>query len=138
METSTAVLLDEQPAPLDTSAAVQPGEQTVPVDPSFAMQQSEPAAPDAAAADPQSQTAVSVADAAAGQASAQAADEAAQQSAASSEAPAPSSPSVHTEQNEFSAGVKDFNTAFDFVQQGLAHLGAAAKEELVTLARKYL
>ncbi|MBA2814616.1 hypothetical protein [Candidatus Pantoea persica] len=79
-------------------------------------------------------------DTAVGQASERAADDAAQpqQPAASSEAPAPSSPSVHTEQNEFSAGVKDFNTAFDFVQQGLAHLGAAAKEELFTLAGKYL
>lgn len=35
-------------------------------------------------------------------------------------------------------GVKDFEAAFTFVEQGIAQLGEAAKEELKALAQKYL
>jgi len=35
-------------------------------------------------------------------------------------------------------GVKDFEAAFTFVEQGVAQLGEAAKEELKALAQKYL
>lgn len=34
--------------------------------------------------------------------------------------------------------VKDFEAAFNFVEQGIAQLGEAAKEELKALAIKYL
>ncbi|WP_205954228.1 hypothetical protein [Pantoea stewartii] len=34
--------------------------------------------------------------------------------------------------------VKDFDAAFNFVEQGVAQLGEAAKEELKALAMKYL
>jgi hypothetical protein len=34
--------------------------------------------------------------------------------------------------------VKDFEAAFNFVEQGIAQLGEAAKEELKALAMKYL
>ncbi|MGP2449039.1 hypothetical protein ACTUSR_08025 [Pantoea stewartii subsp. indologenes] len=34
--------------------------------------------------------------------------------------------------------VKDFDAAFNFVEQGIAQLGEAAKEELKALAMKYL
>lgn len=36
------------------------------------------------------------------------------------------------------AGVKDFEAAFTFVEQGIAQLGEAAKDELKALAQKYL
>ncbi|WP_277966714.1 hypothetical protein [Pantoea trifolii] len=36
------------------------------------------------------------------------------------------------------AGVKDFEAAFSFVEQGVAQLGIAAKDELKALAQKYL
>lgn len=36
------------------------------------------------------------------------------------------------------AGVKDFEAAFTFVEQGVAQLGVAAKDELKALAQKYL
>lgn len=36
------------------------------------------------------------------------------------------------------AGVADFETALSFVESGIAHLGEAAKDELVALAKKYL
>jgi len=36
------------------------------------------------------------------------------------------------------AGVNDFEQAFDFVEQGIARLGQAAKDELKLLAKKYL
>lgn len=39
---------------------------------------------------------------------------------------------------EVKTGVKDFETAFTFVEQGVAQLGAAAKDELKALAKKYL
>ncbi|MBZ6385134.1 MAG UNVERIFIED_CONTAM: hypothetical protein MIL04_03225 [Klebsiella aerogenes] len=35
-------------------------------------------------------------------------------------------------------GVKDFEAAFNFVEQGVAQLGEAAKDELKALAQKYL
>lgn len=35
-------------------------------------------------------------------------------------------------------GVKDFEAAFTFVEQGVAQLGIAAKDELKALAQKYL
>ena len=81
-----------------------------------------------------------MADAAAGQTSSQT-DNAAVQAAApaaASTAQASAQPAAKTEQDDFSAGVKDFNAAFDFVQQGIERLGAAARKELFELARKYL
>lgn len=39
---------------------------------------------------------------------------------------------------DISAGVKDFVQAFSFVEQGVVRLGAAAKDELIALAKKYL
>ncbi|PLR40729.1 hypothetical protein CYR55_05465 [Chimaeribacter californicus] len=39
---------------------------------------------------------------------------------------------------EVKTGVKDFEAAFSFVEQGVAQLGAAAKDELKALAQKYL
>lgn len=35
-------------------------------------------------------------------------------------------------------GVKDFEAAFTFVEQGIAQLGEAAKDDLKALAQKYL
>lgn len=35
-------------------------------------------------------------------------------------------------------GVKDFEAAFNFVEQGIAQLGEAAKDDLKALALKYL
>lgn len=35
-------------------------------------------------------------------------------------------------------GVKDFEAAFNFVEQGIARLGEAAKDDLKALALKYL
>ena len=43
--------------------------------------------------------------------------------------------SVH---DAVTAGVNDFEQAFDFVEQGIARLGQAAKDELKLLAKKYL
>ena len=86
-----------------------------------------------------------MADAAAQQASAPAVSAAVQETApvadSGSAAPAvPSStqPAGNEEQSDFRAGVKDFGAAFDFVQQGIEHLGTAARKELFELARKYL
>ncbi|WP_313677128.1 hypothetical protein [Pantoea vagans] len=39
---------------------------------------------------------------------------------------------------EVKTGVKDFEAAFTFVEQGIAQLGEAAKDELKALAQKYL
>jgi len=39
---------------------------------------------------------------------------------------------------EVKTGVKDFEAAFSFVEQGVAQLGDAAKDELKALAQKYL
>lgn len=39
---------------------------------------------------------------------------------------------------EAKTGVKDFEAAFNFVEQGIAQLGEAAKGELKALAQKYL
>jgi len=39
---------------------------------------------------------------------------------------------------EVKTGVKDFEAAFTFVEQGVAQLGEAAKDELKALAQKYL
>lgn len=39
---------------------------------------------------------------------------------------------------EVKIGVKDFEAAFTFVEQGVAQLGEAAKHELKALAQKYL
>ncbi len=39
---------------------------------------------------------------------------------------------------EASAGVKDFEAAWEFVETGVAKLGEAAKDELKSLAKKYL
>ncbi len=40
--------------------------------------------------------------------------------------------------DEASAGVKDFEAAWEFVETGVAKLGEAAKDELKALAKKYL
>lgn len=40
--------------------------------------------------------------------------------------------------DELSASVRDFVQAFHFVEQGIEKLGAAARDELMLLARKYL
>lgn len=39
---------------------------------------------------------------------------------------------------EVKAGVQDFEAALAFVESGVAQLGAAAKDELKVLAKKYL
>lgn len=39
---------------------------------------------------------------------------------------------------EVKAGVQDFEAALAFVEAGVAQLGAAAKDELKSLAKKYL
>lgn len=39
---------------------------------------------------------------------------------------------------DISASVKDFAQAFNFVESGVEKLGAAAKDELIALARKYM
>lgn len=39
---------------------------------------------------------------------------------------------------EVKAGVQDFEAALAFVESGVAQLGAAAKDELKALAKKYL
>lgn len=39
---------------------------------------------------------------------------------------------------EVKAGVQDFEKAFQFVADGVAQLGAGAKDELFALAKKYL
>lgn len=39
---------------------------------------------------------------------------------------------------DINASVKDFTQAFNFVESGVEKLGAAAKDELIALARKYL
>ncbi len=66
---------------------------------------------------------------------------------AASSAPAPevaapeatASPSaVSAVSEDVSDSVKDFTQAFNFVEQGVEKLGAAAKDELIALARKYL
>ena len=66
---------------------------------------------------------------------------------AASSAPAPevaapaatvSSAAVSAMSEDVSASVKDFTQAFNFVEQGVEKLGAAAKDELIALARKYL
>lgn len=132
-----------QPAAPEAAAAPQPAEQGAPSD-ATAQAADQPAAT-GAAADAQSQAQTPVADAAAQQASAQAANAAVQETApvaaSTSAAPAGLSsaqPAGKEEQSDFSAGVKDFGAAFDFVQQGIEHLGTAARKELFELARKYL
>jgi len=136
----TAEVQPADPAVADTTVAQQPDVG----DTAAAEQPAETAAatevPIAADAQPEAQA--SVADAATGQASAQAVNKANQQPAADagSEASATASvqPTADSVQNDFSAGVKDFSAAFDFVQQGIEHLGTAARNELFALARKYL
>lgn len=133
----------DQAATPEAAAAPQPAEQSVPLD-APAQPVDQPAAADPAAdAQPQAQT--PVADAAAEQASAQAVNAAVQETApvadsgsATSAAPSSAQPAGEEEQSDFSAGVKDFGAAFDFVQQGIEHLGMAARKELFELARKYL
>lgn len=39
---------------------------------------------------------------------------------------------------EVKAGVQDFEAALAFIESGVAQLGAAAKDELKALAKKYL
>ena len=127
----------EQSATPDAAAA-QPAEQSTP--PDAAAQPVEQAA--AANASPQAQA--PVADTATQQASAQAVNAAERAAAPAAQsgsdvAAAPAAqPAEKEEQSEFSAGVKDFGAAFDFVQQGIEHLGSAARKELFELARKYL
>jgi len=126
----------DQAATPEAAAAPQPAEQSAPSDAT-----AQPTATDAAAdAQPQAQT--PVADAAAQQASAQAVNAAVQETApvgdSASAAPSSAQPAGNEEQSDFSAGVKDFGAAFDFVQQGIEHLGMAARKELFELARKYL
>ena len=126
----------DQAATPEVAAAPQPAEQSAPSDAT-----AQPTATDAAAdAQPQAQT--PVADAAAQQASAQAVNAAVQETApvgdSASAAPSSAQPAGNEEQSDFSAGVKDFGAAFDFVQQGIEHLGMAARKELFELARKYL
>jgi len=132
---ATAVQPVDQSATPD-AAAPQPAEQSSPSD--AAAQPADQGA--AADAQPQAQT--PVADAAAQQASAQAVNAAVQETApvadSGSAAPSSAQPAGNEEQSDFSAGVKDFGAAFDFVQQGIEHLGTAARKELFELARKYL
>ncbi|MEN4830038.1 hypothetical protein [Pantoea vagans] len=45
---------------------------------------------------------------------------------------------VATPAAEVKAGVQDFESALAFVESGVAQLGAAAKDELKALAKKYL
>jgi len=134
---------DAAAQPVDQSAtpdaaAAQPAEQSTP--PDAAAQPVEQAA--AANASPQAQA--PVADTATQQASAQAVNAAERAAAPAAQsgsdvAAAPAAQSAEKEeQSEFSAGVKDFGAAFDFVQQGIEHLGSAARKELFELARKYL
>lgn len=144
---STAQQNPAQPAS-DVSAEVQSADQavadtTVAQQSAVAEQPAEAAAvPTAAGAQPDAQT--SVADATTGQASAQAVNEAIQQpvplvdAGGEVSATPAAQPAADNVQNDLSAGVKDFSAAFDFVQQGIEHLGAAARNELFALARKYL
>jgi len=43
-----------------------------------------------------------------------------------------------TPADEVKAGVQNFEAALSFVESGVAQLGAAAKDELKALAKKYL
>lgn len=55
--------------------------------------------------------------------------------------PAPAAPVTNeasTPDAEVKAGVQDFEAALAFVESGVAQLGAAAKDELKALAKKYL
>ncbi|ORM68281.1 hypothetical protein [Pantoea rwandensis] len=61
-----------------------------------------------------------------------------QLSAASAVATDAASQPASAVQQDISASVKDFSQAFNFVEQGVVQLGAAAKDELIALARKYL
>ena len=51
---------------------------------------------------------------------------------------APVTAEVVTPAAEVKAGVQDFEAALAFVESGVAQLGAAAKDELKALAKKYL
>lgn len=53
-------------------------------------------------------------------------------------AAAPVTAEVVTPAAEVKAGVQDFEAAMAFVESGVAQLGAAAKDELKSLAKKYL
>ncbi|MXP53412.1 hypothetical protein FD737_10000 [Pantoea sp. Seng] len=53
-------------------------------------------------------------------------------------AAAPVTAEVVTPATEVKAGVQDFEAALAFVESGVAQLGAAAKDELKALAKKYL
>lgn len=53
-------------------------------------------------------------------------------------AAAPVAAEVVTPAAEVKAGVQDFEAALSFVESGVAQLGAAAKDELKALAKKYL
>lgn len=136
----------------DASAEVQPAAQTVATDQPTAVDTAaadQPAGAEASAevppaADTQSETQAPVADAAAGQASAQAVSDADRQPAVAADTASDASVASVTQsaadavQSDVSAGVKDFSAAFEFVQQGIGHLGAAARNELIALAQKYL
>lgn len=50
----------------------------------------------------------------------------------------PATAEVITPTAEVKAGVQDFEAALAFVEGGVAQLGAAAKDELKALAKKYL
>mgnify|MGYP004709662527 CR=1 FL=1 len=51
---------------------------------------------------------------------------------------ASSAPVADAVSQDINASVKDFTQAFNFVESGVEKLGAAAKDELIALARKYL
>lgn len=53
-------------------------------------------------------------------------------------AAAPVTAEAVTPAAEVKAGVQDFEAALTFVESGVAQLGAAAKDELKALAKKYL
>ncbi|MHB9807027.1 hypothetical protein [Pantoea ananatis] len=51
---------------------------------------------------------------------------------------APATNQVITPAAEVKSGVQDFEVAMNFVVDGVEKLGDAAKDELITLAKKYL
>lgn len=51
---------------------------------------------------------------------------------------APATADVITPASEVKSGVQDFEAAINFVVDGVEKLGNAAKDELITLAKKYL
>ena len=97
-----------------------------------------PASADDASATPVAQASAQPADDASATPVAQAPAQPTDNASATPVAQASAQPAVDAVQSDLSAGVKDFSAAFVFVQQGIEHLGAAARDELFTLARKYL